>query len=61
MAKKSGISRVVEEIHDIRQQIHEETKDMSPEELSAYYERSMREAEKLCGAKFRRAPVRDAS
>jgi len=60
MTEKAAALRVMKEIHDIRQQIQEETKDMSPEELAAFYERSMREAEKLCGTTFRRAPVRDA-
>jgi len=34
-----GPDTILDEIHEIRRQIYEETKDMTPEELSEYYRR----------------------
>ena len=34
-----GPDTILDEIHEIRRQIYEETKDMTPEEVSEYYRR----------------------
>ena len=33
---------ILDEIHEIRRKIYEETKDMTPEEISEYYRRTTR-------------------
>ena len=52
--------RAMKEIHDIRAQIQEETKDMTPEEISAFYANAARDVEKMYGITFRRAEDRPA-
>ena len=44
----------MDEIHDIRQRIQEEIKDMTPEERAAYFANATREVEKMYGITFRR-------
>jgi hypothetical protein len=47
--------RAEREIHDIRLKIQEETKDMTVEEVVAYYADAVRNVEEVYGIKFRRA------
>ena len=42
------------EIHEIRRKMHEETKDMPPEELIAYHKKLAAEFEKEGGVKLRK-------
>ena len=60
MTEESATSRVMNEIYDIRLRIYEDIKNMTPEEMTAYFEKAVSDAEKKHGLKFRRAPVRDA-
>jgi len=59
--KQPDEPRALKEIHDIRAQIQEEIKDMTPEEVAAFYENAVQDVEKMYGITFRRAegqPVR---
>jgi len=46
--------RAMKEIHDIRLEIYEETKNMSSEELIAYTRKAVEDIEKERGIKFLR-------
>lgn len=47
-------SKAMKEIHDIRLQIHEETKDMTVEQRIKHTKNAVCEVEKKYGIKFRR-------
>ncbi|MCL2463323.1 MAG: hypothetical protein FWF44_11705 [Defluviitaleaceae bacterium] len=55
MADRTEEPRAVKEIHDIRLQIYEETKDMTEEQRMEHTRNAVREAEEMYGIKFRRA------
>jgi len=55
MTEKPEEPRATQEIHAIRSQIQEETKGLTPEEVTAFYANAVREAEKMYGITFRRA------
>ena len=54
MAETPAEARIMDEIHEIRQRIQEEIKDMTSEEVSAYFANATREVEKMYGITFRR-------
>jgi len=54
----------MKEIHDIREKIHEKTKNMTEREVSDFYANAVRETEEIYGIKFRRPgtiPVYDSN
>ncbi|MDR1322460.1 MAG: hypothetical protein LBK56_13745 [Gracilibacteraceae bacterium] len=55
MIREREEPKAMKEIHDIRLQIQEETKNMTVDEIAAYYADAVRNAEKVYGVKFRRA------
>jgi len=46
--------RAMKEIHNIREKIHEKTKNMTEKEITNFYASSVQEVEKMYGVKFRR-------
>lgn len=46
--------KAMKEIHEIRDKIREEIKDMTPQEIIAYYKKLSDEFEKESGIKLRR-------
>jgi len=54
MAMTKNESKAVRDVHEIRIKLHEETKNMTPEEEVAFYNNALLEIEKRRGRKFRR-------
>jgi predicted transcriptional regulator len=46
--------RAMKEIHDIREKIHESTKNMSEKEVTEYYANAAHEIEETYAVRFRR-------
>ena len=46
--------KTMQEVHEIRIRLHEETKDMPSKEVIAFYSDTVRKVEKEKGIKFRR-------
>ena len=54
MATMTSEPRAVRDVHEIRVKLHEETKNMTPEEEVAFYNNALLEIEKRRGRRFRR-------
>jgi len=50
--------RAMKEIHDIREKIHERTKEMSEKEVTEYYANATHEIEEMYAVRFRRPDKR---